>query len=137
MLVDAVLVTEEFETDRQPYTRLYVLDSRWILKVEHYNYKFDPDDREYNFEDLDEARERIVLYMNSLDSPERTIHSRGDRLSNDEDRHVGRPLGDRIQQETALETRTPAGRPRARHATDPQCPQGSRPRQRRGIPPRA
>jgi hypothetical protein len=81
MLVDAVLVTEEFETERQPYSRFCVLDSRWILRIEHYNYKFDPEDREYNFEDLAEAKSRVVLYLNSLDSENRTLHVYQDDLN--------------------------------------------------------
>lgn len=80
MKVDAVLVTERFETERQPYSRFCVLDSRWILRIEHYNYQNNPEDREYNFENLDEARERIVLYLNSLDSEHRTIHIYQDEL---------------------------------------------------------
>ena len=80
MLVDAVLVSERFETERQPYSRFYVIDSRWVLKVEHYNYKFDPEDRTFNFEDLDEAQEKLLIYMNSLDTSERTLHIYQDDL---------------------------------------------------------
>lgn len=81
MKLDAVLVTNEFETERQPYSRFYVIDSRWILKIEHYNYRSGTEDREYNFEDLDEAKSRIALYLNSLDSAERTLHIYQDDLN--------------------------------------------------------
>ena len=80
MLVDAVLVTDEFETQIQPYSRLYVIDSRWILQIEHYNYKFDPDNREFNFEDLETAREKLLYYLNALDDRNRTLHVYQDEL---------------------------------------------------------
>ena len=80
MLVDALLVTEEFGTERQQYTRLYVLDSRWILQVKHYNYKFNPENRTFNFESKEEAREKLLYYITVLDDSKRTLHIYQDDL---------------------------------------------------------
>ena len=80
MLVDALLVSTEYETDRQQYTRLYVLDSRWILQVKHYNYKFNPENRTFNFESKEEAREKLLYYITVLDDSKRTLHIYQDDL---------------------------------------------------------
>lgn len=80
MLVDALLVTKRYETDIQPYTRIFVVDSRWVLKLEHRNYKWDPDDREYDFEQVETAQEKILLYLTSLDSEHRQLYIYQDEL---------------------------------------------------------
>ena len=80
MLVDVLVVSDVYETDRQPYTRMYVLDSRWRLQIEHSNYNTASSDQEYNFEKLEEAEEKIILYLQALDSQNRTIYVYQDEL---------------------------------------------------------
>ena len=80
MKVDAVLVTERFETEKQPYSRFVVLDSRWILRVEHYNYVRNPTDEKFNFESKKNATNKLISYLNGLDKPYRTLHIYQDDL---------------------------------------------------------